>query len=305
MTRAAQPLAGLIVWLAGLTLGTWVSSRAVPPRQSSVVSRPDGTTYVMLAVDFHVHSFPGDGALLPWDVAAEARRRGLDAIALTNHNHMRQWRVLSAMRRWMPRDVIVLAGEEVTSPGFHIAAVGIERPVRWSRSALEVIDAVHALGGLAIAAHPGQQFSQAYDERALAALDAVEAVHPLKEKDDRRRREIDEFYARVRRAHPSIASIGSSDFHREAPIGAGRTFVFVTERTETGILDAVRHARTVACDAQGHTMGRQPWTGLARNACEAAMVTVRRPPARTGGWFNAFAVACAIVGLTAMMRSRP
>ena len=52
----------------GLILG-----RQVDPLQVAPLRYGDA---VVLAVDFHVHSFPGDGSLAPWDLAAEARRRG-------------------------------------------------------------------------------------------------------------------------------------------------------------------------------------------------------------------------------------
>jgi len=44
--------------------------------------------YQVLAADFHIHSFPLSwGVLSPWDTVVEARRQGLDAIAMTPHNH--------------------------------------------------------------------------------------------------------------------------------------------------------------------------------------------------------------------------
>lgn len=299
MTNRRRVLRGLVVWIAGLAIGS-VAQMQQDPSTLRPALTVASTTYQVLAADFHVHSFPGDGALLPWDVAREAHRRGLDAIALTNHNHMLEWDLVTAARPLMPQDMIVLAGEEVTSPGFHVAAVGIREPVRWSHSAADVIDAVHAAGGVAIAAHPVQAYSQAYDEAALHALDGVEAAHPSRETDQRRRREIEAFYARVLAANPSVAAIGSSDFHMDASIGSSRTFVFATERTEGGILDALRAGRTAACDLRGHTTGAEPWAHLSAPLCEAAVGQTSRSPARASGVLNAFAVGCALVGLAAM-----
>src|SRR5687768_8730838 len=42
--------------------------------------------YHVVAADLHVHAFPGDGALPPWELAREAARRGLHAIVVSNHN---------------------------------------------------------------------------------------------------------------------------------------------------------------------------------------------------------------------------
>ena len=50
--------------LAGLPL----SMSPDPPARPRVMK----AGYVVLSVDFHVHSFPGDGTLPPWDLAIEA-----------------------------------------------------------------------------------------------------------------------------------------------------------------------------------------------------------------------------------------
>ena len=42
----------------------------------------------VLAGDFHVHAFVGDGGVAPWELGREAARRGLDVIAVTNHNQL-------------------------------------------------------------------------------------------------------------------------------------------------------------------------------------------------------------------------
>jgi hypothetical protein len=290
---------GLITWLVGLTLGSVSATQQDSLSRDPVpgAAGPREAGYEMLAADFHVHSFPGDGALLPWQAAAEARRRGLDAIALTNHNHGLQWRLARIASGWMPSHVIVLRGEEVTAPGFHIAAVGIDDLVRPARSPRTVIDAVHAHGGVAIAAHPGRRYGDAYDADALGALDGVEAAHPLVDRDQVKRQEIETFYARARAVNPSIAAIGSSDFHREAPIGSNRTFVFVTERTAAGVLDAVREGRTAACSAGGALTGGEPWVSMAAPACRVAAARAVRSPARSGGVLNAAAVLLALAGL--------
>ena len=90
MRRVRLALAAL--WLTGLVLGS-ISERSIATSRS-VPSTSSGKIYdgfQVLSADLHVHSFPGDGALPPWALASEARRRGLDIIALTNHNQMLSW----------------------------------------------------------------------------------------------------------------------------------------------------------------------------------------------------------------------
>jgi predicted metal-dependent phosphoesterase TrpH len=260
LASAPRLLAGLLV-LAGLLLS--LNAVTLPVRQP-----PTRAGYLVVCADFHVHSFPGDGLLPPWDLAVEARRRRLDAIALTNHNSTHSWRLaawLSLTRR--PGGAMLIPGEELTSVGYHLAVVGVTVPVGWRQSAASAAAAVHAKGGVAIAAHPDEKSWRFLDDAAVAALDGVEVAHPaiLVWKDVRRT--VFAFYEHAKRIHPSIAAIGSTDFHHVAPVGLGRTYVLTGEATQAGILDAIRAGRTVACDGLGVAYGPADLVALVREDC--------------------------------------
>lgn len=259
MTRVRIALAAL--WMLGLVLGSVSERRILPaPRFYNGLR--------VLSADLHVHSFPGDGALPPWVLASEARRRGLDVIALTNHNQM----LSSRLAQWFPvrsQDVLLVPGEEVTTPAFHLAAVGVEHAVRWDRSASVVANAVHGAGGVAILAHPDDRAADAIDD-AFPAIDGVETAHPARHLSDKASREFDAAVMLARRAHPGLAQIGSSDFHYLAPLGLCRTFIFAREMTRESVLEAIRAGRTVACDGQGHTYGDPELVAAAEDACRAA-----------------------------------
>jgi hypothetical protein len=250
---AALRLLAVLVAAAGLTLtGTTAPLPVRPPLQKA--------GYVVLAADFHVHSFPGDGLLPPWDLAIEARRRRLDAIALTNHNsthswHLARWLAPMAGRAGAAR---LIPGVEVTAVGYHLAAVGLTEPIAWRQPAVAAVAAIHAKGGVAIAAHPTRRSWRFLDDAAIAALDGVEVAHPMIHVWEDARLDLAAFYERAKRVHPSIAAIGSTDFHHFAPMGLGRTYVFAREATEAGILEGIRGGRTVACDGRGASYG-PPW----------------------------------------------
>ena len=237
--RIARPLAWMAL-IAAIALG----SDARP------VDRPSRTSgaYTVLEGDFHVHSFPGDGALLPWDIAREARRRGLDVIALTNHNSMWSWPL--AQRFAHDEGVIVLPGVELTSAGFHMATIDLRAPVAGRQTPAAAVAAVHAQGGVAIAAHPRSPRPSKWDDAAIDVLDGVEAAS-----SNDMVAENEAFLRRALIRRPTIASIGSSDFHYFAPLGVSRTYVFAAERSAAGVLDAIRMGRAVACDSLGDTHG--------------------------------------------------
>jgi len=238
--------AAVALMLSGIALGTLTDTT---PVRTPV--RVDG--YEILSGDFHVHAFVGDGGIAPWMLQRQAARVGLDVIAITNHNQT----LAGRLGRWAARrssGPMILAGEEITGRNFHLIAVGIERAVNWNQPVRDAIEQVHAQGGVAIAAHPMHGFAEGYDEVALAHLDGLEAAHPDRIHPERRP-QFDEFYQRTLVHNPAVAAIGSSDFHTDGPLGGCRTYLFVRERSESAVIDAIREGRTVGRCGSGPLHG--------------------------------------------------
>jgi predicted metal-dependent phosphoesterase TrpH len=226
--------------VAGIGIGTAVDR--TPPRQPV----RSGDEWI-LSGDFHVHASPGDGSLTPFSLRDEAARAGLDVFAVTNHNQFLAPRLL----RWMAPAAdapIVIAGEEITDPDYHLIAVGIHEAVAPGPPVAQVVAEIHRQGGIAIAAHPSASFG-GYDDAALAAVDGTEVAHPAY--FEKYHREFAEVFARAKGLNPHVAPIGSSDFHNNPALGECRTFVFSRERSAAGVLDAIREGRTVALDERG------------------------------------------------------
>jgi hypothetical protein len=255
---------GVALVLAGIAGGTLHDRQ--PVRDIPRV----GDEFV-LAGDFHVHAFLGDGGVAPWELAREARRRDLDVIAVTNHNQLIAARV--AARH--PADAIVIVGQEVTTPQFHMIAAGIQDVVDWRLTASEAVRAIHAQGGIAIAAHPVPQSWTATDDRAFALLDGSEVAHSAAIHSSRARRELAAFFSAAAAVNPSLAPIGSSDFHFGGALGRCRTYVFTDEVSEAGVLEAIRSGRTVAYDGYGRFTGDPE-----RVRAVEAIVAERPPPVR-------------------------
>lgn len=261
-------------WLAVL------AGLALSGNSDSIPSRPRvmKAGYVVLAADLHVHSFPGDGFLPPWALEVEARRRHLDVIALTNHNSTHSWRLAEWLSPGVTRagGLLMLPGEEFTGVGFHLAVVGVTSPIPWRLPAAAAAAAVHAEGGVAIAAHPSKRTWPFLDDAALKVLDGVEVAHPMLDVNDKWRGELLAFYDRATHVRPTIAAIGSTDFHHFAPLGLGRTYLLVRDATQAGVLDAIRSGRTIACDGRGVSYGPPELVALLGEDCRR---DARLPPA--------------------------
>jgi hypothetical protein len=235
------PAALLVLFLA---LGSWVD------RNVAEAGRPRG----ILAADLHVHPFPGDGTLTIAQLHREAQRRGLDVIAVSGHNN-RVALDLARAAGGLAGDVIVLESQELTAPEFHMIAVGVHEMIDWRLSVPEAVRAIHAQGGVAIAAHPAPLTWKPLDDASLRALDGVEVAHPMTATFPSSRGELDQFFERVRAVNPDVAPIGSTDFHATAPLGLCRTYLLTDDRSAAGAVEAIRRGRTVAADQEGHLFG--------------------------------------------------
>ena len=278
--------AGLVA--LGLAAGSALDT--LPPLPAPAVAGG----YHVIAADFHVHAFPGDGALPPWELAREAARRGLHAIVVSNHNQTFAAQLGGEARR-SPGEggPILIPAQEITTPRFHLIAAGISRTVDWRLPELDIVRDVHAQGGVVIAAHPVGRYWKGSDA-LLAAIDGAEVAHPLTGMLDTGREELTAFFTRARAVNADVAPIGSSDFHMVAPLGVCRTYVFAAEPTRDGILDAIRAGRTVAEDQDGVLYGAPALTLLLDESRAAATPPYPRRRAL-------LAAAAVLLGLAALV----
>ena len=233
------------------------------PRPGRPIVRRAG--YRVLEADFHMHTTYSDGTLSPVTLVRQADRRGLDVVGVTEHNTALAGRLA---RTWseLTGGPIVIPGEEVTTGGYHLIAVGVERTVSPDQPVEDVVRDIHAQGGVAIAAHPVRRFQPGLAP-VRAELDGVEVMHPIAftsgprgggaEASSRSRaawswQDMVDYYEETT---PRPAAIGSSDYHFASVLGLCRTLVFVREPTAGGVLEAIRARRTVVVDRDGELLG--------------------------------------------------
>jgi hypothetical protein len=275
-------IAGGVALAAGIAIGTFADPL---PGRAPIRSGE----YLILAGDFHVHAFPGDGTLTPRSLRDEATRAGIDVIAVINHNQFAAPRLIP----WLADDrdaPILIPAEEITNRDYHLIAVGIDRRIGPEGRVPHVAAKIHARGGLAIAAHPARTFA-GWDEQALAAVDGIEVARADSREQDRR--DYVDAFERTQRTKPNLAPIGSSDMHTTLGLGDSRTYLFVRERSVAGVLDAIRSGRTVAINDRGELFGNPDLVTRIRQRAPAGRTDAHR-------WGRRVAVALAWLGLAGL-----
>jgi hypothetical protein len=210
----------------------------------------------VLEVDLHAHTRFADGFLSPFDLVVQAQRRGLDGLAITDHNIL----FPAQMGRWFARTFggpTILVGEEVTTRDYHVHGVGLSERIDASLPLDRVIDEVHRQGGIVIAAHPVKRFWPALVP-ARPRFDAAEVMHPLAFNDRGGGwswTEMRDYYDEARASGQKLTAVGSSDYHFFSPLGVVRTLVFAKSESEADVMDALHGGKTVVFDVTGRAYG--------------------------------------------------
>lgn len=240
----------VVVGIVGGVRRQWLRDDVVAAHAAD----PSCADCVVLDVDLHAHTRFSDGMLSPMELVLLAKRRGLDAVAVTEHNVL----FPAQIARWFSALVdgpIVLTGQEVTTRRYHLIAVGLRERVVPQNDLRAVIAEVHRQGGVAIAAHPTRRYWPAFDA-VRDDLDATEVVHPasFRPSGSFSWSEMVAFYERP--GQKRLTAVGASDYHFLEALGVCRTQVIAAERSEAAILDALRTGATHVVAPDGRRFGR-------------------------------------------------
>lgn len=190
----------------------------------------------MLDVDLHAHtrffhSLPGRPT--PFDpvgaraLAAASRWRGLDGVALTNHDYYSDLAAGADTPVFLP-------GIEVSTTRGHALVVGPDPPAYTEPNALtpgEVVELAHDAGCVAIIPHP---YRRGTVLESQAGFDAVEinGKHPSSANQVRQLAE-----------DLDIPIVAGSDAHFPFEAGRAYTRIDADELTPEAVVDAIRDGR--------------------------------------------------------------
>ena len=239
-TVTAESLSAGSASLAG-QLASWLAAADAPPVPLSRPARrplPAEAGRTWLAGDLHAHPFHSDGVMSVAELAAHAVERGLDFVAVTDHNTVSHHGLLGpAAARY---GVTLLPGQEVTTELGHAGVLGDTGWIDFREPASSWLSAAESRGGLMSVNHPFAGPSS--------------WVHPMP-----RRPPLLEVWhwswldpswttplSWWQAWDPSAIPVGGSDWHRpgsDAPLGTPTTWVSCADSSVPGVLDGLRAGR--------------------------------------------------------------
>lgn len=182
-----------------------------------------------------------DGTSHIKDIMILAKKRGLSAIAITDHNTTIG--SLEAQKMAKAFDLIVVPAMELSTDSGEILAYGITSKIDKGLPVNVAIEQIHEQGGVAVAAHPFNikhpniDFAR-LDEDLIKKLplDGLEAFDPL-------RGRVDAHFLDLAK-QLNIAITGGSDAHLRYQIGKGLTIFPDSCKTWQDMVEAIKQRQT-------------------------------------------------------------
>ena len=197
---------------------------------------------MQLKLDLHVHTWASrDGVSSLEEVLRAASKRGLDGIAVTDHDQPFPMRLAEKFSR--ETGLLVVPGVEITTRQGHLIALGFEEPVEPMRDALVVGDLIKSAGGVLVVPHPFDKYSHGVGGELAVELKphAIEVCNASTWRRYNRRA------AELSRSK-GIPGIAGSDAHHWRGVGRAYTLVEVEEPSIEEVLKAVRRGKVKAME---------------------------------------------------------
>jgi hypothetical protein len=170
-----------------------------------------------ISADLHVHSnYSKDSTITPKELVFYAKKRGLNAVAVTDHNQIE-----GSCKIAKEVDFLVIPGMEVSSADGHIVALNIQDLIPRDLSAKETVDLIHKAGGIAIAVHPYAWFKSSLNSHVKdAKFDAVETLNASAFPFNRCKKKAGEIAQKL-----NLPCVGGTDAHYGPTIGYAYTVI--------------------------------------------------------------------------------
>ena len=216
-----------------------------------------GTELQAFKANLHTHTMHSDGKFESSEIIRRYREAGYDALAFTDHHTTNDTSVYDGL------GMTLLSGAEIhpdnTRYGnrWHLLCLGVPHGFKSSGYAdpQEVIEAVHALGGLVYCAHPYWSGFGADEVAKLQGIDGIEVYNTSCRYIARDYNM--QVWDQLLDAGLHYPALAVDDTHSERDLFHGWTVLLARENTPDALLDALRHQRFYA--SQGPEIHRLSW----------------------------------------------
>lgn len=171
---------------------------------------------MQVKADLHVHTiYSHDSVITSKDLVFYAKKSGLTAVAITDHNQVEGARKIARETNFL-----IIPGTEVSSREGHIVGLNVQELIPTGLTADETVDKIHQAGGIAIACHPFVLFKGSVGKHATAKFDAVETLNASAFPFGSASRKADQLAERL-----GLPKVAGTDAHYGPVIG--RTFTLI------------------------------------------------------------------------------
>ena len=195
-------------------------------------------------VDLHTHSYPASPCATDSvdDVILEAKRIGLNAICITDHNHI--WSQANIAHLRQKYEFTILRGNEITTDQGDMVVFGFYEDIQGIIPLEELRREVSAAGGFIIAAHPFRGFKtfnttqlgltpeKASQRQLFRSVNALEVLNGKVTPPENH-------FARQVAEELGLPGIGGSDAHAAFEVGQYATEFDSPVLNETDLVDAL------------------------------------------------------------------
>ncbi len=194
-----------------------------------------------MKADLHIHTtYSRDSVITPKELVFYAKKRGLTAVAVTDHNQ-----VEGALKIAKQTDFLIIPGTEVSSLNGHIVGLNLSDHIPRGLRANETVERIHEAGGIAVACHPFSSFKGSIGKHASAKFDAVEVINASAFPFNRATRKAHQLAESLK-----LPKVAGTDAHYGPVIGQAYTLIEAEANAEA-IVKAIVNGQ---CEPAGTSM---------------------------------------------------
>lgn len=192
----------------------------------------------MLKLDLHLHScYSADGIGSPHDLIKAIQKRGLQGMALTDHNTTEGYRTV---KNEIPQDFLVIPGCEISTADGHLLAFNVTENIPKNLSVEETVERIIDSGGEPIVPHLYRLFSGIKKEKLRlirTKISAIEVFNGCSVPNSNLKT------AKVAQTF-GLGGTGGSDSHDPLYAGFAYTIVDTTDTRIDSILSEIKRKKT-------------------------------------------------------------